>query len=164
MEFTIHISEGKFQNTKKLSEYLKGLNGRYLVKVTNVSKRSIPQNSYIHAVLIPEFRKALYEAGHAEIKTDEIAKAVMKQLFLKTTVDGLEIVKGTSELTKLEMNVLIEDVIRFCAESLSYEIPYPNEQISMKIDEPVITTDRGADANAFAERTSLTERYHREKR
>lgn len=102
--------------------------------------RSLPQNAYLHAVLIPCFRDALYEAGWDEVKTDLDAKKIMKELFLraskvnKETGELLEYVRDTSELNVEEMNILYEDVWRFCAETFHYKIPRPNEQGEMFID------------------------------
>jgi hypothetical protein len=139
IEHILHRKDNQFNGgswkafTNKLSQLP---DGKFLVKVENISKRSNQQNRYIHAVLIPEFGKALHQQGHEHLNDPAIAKKVMKEIFLKTEVDGLPFTKDTSDLTKAEMSVLIEEVIKFCADNLNYQIAYPNEQLTMQIDEP----------------------------
>lgn len=140
-EFYINKSKGQFTNNGKLKEHMATLpDGRYLVTVKSSKIRSLQQNAYLHGLLIPEFKNALREAGYDEIKTDEQAKQLMKMMFLKRSIanketgEVLEYTEDTHNLTTLELNILIEDVIRFCADKLSYVVPYPNEQLTMNID------------------------------
>ncbi len=99
--------------------------------------RSLPQNAYLHGVLIPCFREALNQVGYDEVKTDEQAKQIIKNMFLKTSVTNhetgevLEYVKDTSELNTEEMAILYEDVWKFAAEHLSYVIPAPGQYAEM---------------------------------
>lgn len=134
----LNIRDGKptnADNVRKLFNQLK--DGKYNVDLTKIDKRSNQQNRYLHGVLIPEFRKALNSVGYDEVKTDEQSKEIMKQMFLKRqtvnkeTGEVLEYVQQTRDLTKEENNILIEEVIKFCAENMSYTIPYPNEQLEI---------------------------------
>lgn len=111
--------------------------GDYTVEFKKGHKRSLPQNSYLHGVLIPCFREALNGVGYDEVRTDEQAKEIIKQMFLKVQVTNeetgevLEYVKNTSELTKFETSELYEAVWKFSAEHLNYIIPSPQEQLSL---------------------------------
>lgn len=136
----LRIREGKVENpgeVKKLFDQLK--DGKYEVDVSKVNKRSSQQNRYLHGVLIPEFRRALNSVGYDEVKTDEDSKLIMKSMFLKShsvnqdTGEALEYIKDTSALSKEELNILIDEVIKFCAEKMNYEIQYPNEQLTIDV-------------------------------
>lgn len=134
----IHIREGKIQNPKILRRLFDDLkDGKYFIDAKNINKRSLNQNAYLHGVLIPEFRKALNLVGYDEVKTDEQAKLIMKSMFLKSytvnhnTGETIEFIKDTHELTTIEMMTLVDEVIKFCAENMSYQIPYPGEALKI---------------------------------
>lgn len=129
----LHTSDTGIVNRRAFDEFFKEMpKGRWLVDVKNINSRTLPQNAYLHGVLIPEFRKALNNVGY-DVKNDEQAKLVMKNMFLSRTIereDGavLEYVEDTRNLTTTEMSTLVDDVVRFSAEHLGYVIPLPNEQ------------------------------------
>lgn len=111
------------------------------IEITKYKKpRSLEQNAYLHGILIPCFREALYNVGYDEVKTDSQAKQIMKNMFLKTSVvnhetgEVLEYVKDTRDLNTEEMGILFEDVWRFCADTLGYIVPAPGAQSQMFID------------------------------
>lgn len=99
--------------------------------------RSLGQNSYLHYILIPCFREALRGVGYNEVKTDEQAKLIMKNMFLKTSVvneetgEVLEYVRDTHDLNTEEMSLLWEEVWQFTSEHLGYTIPAPGQQSQM---------------------------------
>jgi hypothetical protein len=137
--FTILIKsdDGKVNGTA-IRRFFDGLKpGRYELAAKRLNKRSLQQNAYLHAVLIPEFRKALNEVGYNEVKTNEQAKLIMKSMFLTRSMEGapgskpVHYVQDTHDLTKEEMSTMIEEVIQFAAENLNYIIPYPNEQTAL---------------------------------
>lgn len=137
-EVFIHMADRKIVNRAALKKFFDGLtDGRYLLKAERKNKRTLNQNAYMHAVLIPCFREALNQAGYDEIRTDEDAKLVMKGLFLKTQVvnhetgEVIEFVKDTHKLSTVEMGELFEDVWRFAASNLNYTIPSPGETTTM---------------------------------
>jgi hypothetical protein len=139
-EVICHISNGEIVNKKAIAKAFSELgDGRYVVKITKANKRSLDQNAYMHGVLIPEFKNALRSVGYDEVKTNDQAKLIMKSMFLtdhivnKETGEGIPYVKDTHELTTIEMSALFEEVIKFCAEKMSYQIPFPNEQLIMNI-------------------------------
>lgn len=137
-EFLMHKSGGQITNKSTVRKYFDGLeDGRYKITVTKSNKRSLPQNSFLHGVLIPEFRKALNSVGYNEVKTNEQAKLIMKSMFLQgeivneLTGEVIPFIKDTHLLTTGELNVLIDEVIRFASENMNYQIPYPNEQTEL---------------------------------
>lgn len=137
IEFFLHIGEdGQILNEKVArNAYGQLTPGRWHVKMEIANKRSLSQNAYLHGVLIPEFKTALYNHGYRAVKLDSQAKLIMKNMFLQAEITNeetgemLPYVKDTSELTTTEMNLLFEEVIQFSAEHLKYQIPYPNEQL-----------------------------------
>jgi hypothetical protein len=112
--------------------------GEYTIEIKKYKKpRSLQQNRYLHAVLIPCFREALNEVGYDEVRTDEQAKLLMKSMFLrrstvnKETGEVLEYIQDTSALNTFEMATLYEDVWKFASEHLNYVIPSPNSQAAI---------------------------------
>lgn len=107
--------------------------GPWELKFIKRNKRSLNQNAFFHAIL-PDLQKGLYEAGFHDVKTPEDAKIVVKYLFLKkkivneNTGDEIITVRNTSDLTKEEMRIFIDEVIRWAAEYLGITIYSPNEQ------------------------------------
>ena len=43
-------------------------------------------------------------------------------------------IKGTSEMTKKELNEFFERIIIWAADVFHFELPYPNEEILLKYD------------------------------
>lgn len=131
-------SEDGKVNGATINKFYDGLKpGKYELSAKRLNRRSLPQNSFIHAVLFPEFRKALNEVGYDEVKTDQQAKEICKKMFLttqianKNTGEVMEYTKHTSELTKEEMGIFIDEVIRFAATEMNYQIPYPGEKLML---------------------------------
>lgn len=139
IEFMLQIRMGEIDNKLSVRKHFSFLSdGNYIVSIKPANKRSLNQNKYAHAVLFPEVMKALREAGYEAIRTPEDAKQVCKALFLKKQIlknddtgECVELIKDTSELTKLEMMEFINDVVRWAANQLNYVIPLPNEQTEM---------------------------------
>jgi hypothetical protein len=111
--------------------------GLYETKMIPKSERSLPQNSYFHAVLVPEFRNALIGVGY-RIRDDVEAKMILKSMFLTRAIENADpnakpvhYVLDTSTLSKEQMWDLVEEVIQFAAENLNYRIPYPNERLKL---------------------------------
>ena len=122
MELTIIINDGVFDNEIELINAISTLkNGSYLVSIKKINNRSIAQNSYLHGVLFPIVLQELRNLGYDEIKDNEDVKLFLKKQFLKN--------KKTRDLPKSEMKDFIEQVIKWGAEYLSVQIPYPNEKI-----------------------------------
>ena len=83
---------------------------------------------------------ALYSEGWREIKTKEDAHQFVADMFLKVklineeTGEMRERIKSTTELTKEQFNVYLEEIWQWAAEYLSITIPAPNEQTLIDYD------------------------------
>ena len=142
MTFYGKIVAGELQiiSSKKVAQEISNLeDGLVELTLKHKNQRSIQQNRYLHGLLIPEFRKALNSVGY-DIKDDVQAKRIFKAMFLTRHVENhnkdgvlleVPIVLDTSTLNKKEMNELYDEVIRFCAEHMNYQIPYPGEKMEM---------------------------------
>jgi hypothetical protein len=133
MEFTIEKQDNNlWRNIKAYKQYLNDVPaGRYKVIVEQVDKRSLQQNSWIHAIL-PEIVIGLREQGYSEVKTPEDAKDVIKALFFKKEVtngtETIEIIQGTSKASKLDFSTKAEEIIRWASEYLGIDVAPPSEQ------------------------------------
>lgn len=122
MNLLINVSEGSFDKELELFELISGLkNGSYRVEFKKIDIRSVAQNDYLHGVVFPIVLHGLRNLGYDEIKDNEDVKVFLKNQFLKN--------KRTRDLSKTEMKDFIESVIKWGAEYLSVQIPYPNEKI-----------------------------------
>ncbi len=128
------MEKGEIKNKPAVKAFFLTLtDGKYLIEADDSKERTGPQNKYLHGTLIPEFRKALNGVGYDEVKTDVQAKRIMKSMFLTREIinpgtnETISYVQGTHELSTVEMIALVEEVIKFAAEHMSYEIPFPNE-------------------------------------
>lgn len=138
----VTIKDREIQNKKAVKAFFVSLpDGKYILEADNSKKRTNQQNRYLHGILIPEFRKALNSVGYDGVKYDWQAKLIIKKMFLtrqvvnEETGEVLEYVQDTHDLTTVELNVLIEEVIRFAAENMNYEIMLPNQQSSFVLAE-----------------------------
>jgi len=134
----IHTEGGHIENQTSFTKFIRNLkDGKWMLEASPYNRRSIPQNRYLHGILIPEFRLGLNDVGYDEVKDDAQAKEIMKAMFLKRRIinketgEVLEYTQHTSDLTKEEMNILFDEVIKFSAEHLNRQIMYPNEQSMM---------------------------------
>lgn len=137
-QLILHKSNGAITNRAAVRKFFDTLpDGATILNAEKKKKtRSLQQNAFFHGVLIPEFRMALNSVGYDEVKNDDQAKLIMKSMFLtgsitnKETGEIITYIKDTHDLTTTQMMELIEDVIKFAAENMNYQIPYPNEQLS----------------------------------
>ena len=116
-EFISLIKDGKLQpsTTNNILKVLSGLEGkRVRVTLEKVSaKRSLQQNAYLH-LLFTIFTESLNELGN-EFTVDEVkelckAKFALIDVMNKETGECLgQRIKGTSEMTKTELNLFIEN-------------------------------------------------------
>lgn len=133
MEFTIEKQDNNlWRNIKAYKQFLNDAPaGRYKVIIEQVDKRSLSQNSWIHAIL-PEIVIGLRQAGYSEVKTPEDAKDVIKALFFKKEVtngsETIEVIQGTSKTSKLDFSSKAEEIIRWGVEYLGIDIAPPSEQ------------------------------------
>ena len=140
-EFISLIKNGKLQpsTTNNILKVLSGLEGkRVRVTLEKVSaKRSLQQNAYLH-LLFTIFAESLNDLGN-EFTVDEVkelckAKFLLIDVINKDTGECLgQRIKGTSEMTKTELNVFIENIIRWAADYFSIVLPYPSEQLEVTL-------------------------------
>lgn len=134
-KFTIHKKEGSFQNIKAYREYWDmASDGTYQVEIKRLSKRTLQQNAWLHAIL-PIIKEALNDAGYNEVKTNEDAKLVLKALFFKRTisngVDEIEVIEGTSQQDKLDFATKTEEIIAWARDYLGIDVAPPGKPITM---------------------------------
>jgi len=140
-EFISIIKDGKLQpsTTNNILKVLSGLEGkRVRITLEKVSaKRSLQQNAYLHLLFII-FTESLNELGN-DFTMDEV-KELCKAKFLLVDVMNVETgeiigqrIKGTSEMTKTELNLFIENIIRWAADYFSIVLPYPSEQLEVSL-------------------------------
>lgn len=152
-EFIIQISKRKIVNTNRVKQVFADLkDGKYLIKITSIRKRSINQNSYYWACVVPLVKEGLVNAGYDEIKTDEEVHEIMKHLFLKRQVvskkDGnvIEISSSTSDLTSLEFGNYLEEIYKWSSEYLNIYIPPPSQPIPLYNDVMIASHDENVNA------------------
>lgn len=132
-----HIKDGKPTNPKVIRKAFEDLaEGSYELKITKKNKRSLNQNSYYWAAVIPLVHEGLRDMGNdvSLEETHEFLKAQFNSKELVNTSTG-EIMKApmsTTELSKEGFSIYIEKIQHFAAEYLNVYIPGPNEQT--KID------------------------------
>ncbi len=142
LEFFIHTdSEAKVTSGRVLRKYFDQLkpNKNYKVIIKEAGRRTLPQNSFFHAIL-PDIQKGLYDMGFREVKTTEDAKIVVKNLFLKTVIKNEEtgeeipIVRETHKLSKMEMMEFLDEIIQWCSQYLNIVIAHPGQQSTMQYE------------------------------
>ena len=137
-EFILHITNGTITNPKVVREKFTELkDGKYLVTIKSIKKRSLPQNKYYWSVVVPMVKDGLRDAGYNDIKTNEDAHEILKHLFLKKTItsektgEEITIAGSTAKLQTTEFNQFLEDIWQWASEYLNISIPQPNEQMIM---------------------------------
>lgn len=137
-EVILNISNRKIINLDEFRKAFVSLkDGRYLITIKDMRKRSLPQNAYYWAVVVPLVRAGLYEAGYDEVQDNDDAHEVIKQVHLrkrivsKQTGDVIDIAGHTKKLTIPEFNDFIERVSKWAAEFLGVVIPAPSHNMAM---------------------------------
>jgi hypothetical protein len=135
-EFFVTMRDGQVVNRNTLKEQILSLpDGKYIFKIEDKSVRTSQQNRYMH-LMFSMIQKGFYDIGYREVRNAEDAKYIMKEMFLKYTVDNgtggkIQMVRRTRDLTKEQMAEFIDECIQFAAENLGVVIPAPNEQVKM---------------------------------
>lgn len=134
-QMVVHIESGNIINKISVRKFFADLeDGDHILRTSRGKKRTLKQNRYWWFILLPEVQQALFNNGFSEVKTAEDAHLVIKTIFLKrkivSPITGDEIVVpgSTANLSTVEFNNLIDDVIRWIADYTGVQIPYPNEQ------------------------------------
>lgn len=113
----IHVEGGHIENLTSFTKWLRNLkDGKHLLECSPYNKRSLPQNNYYWQMLSLYVQPALYNEGWQQIKTKEDAHIFVADLFLKvkmineTTGEVRERTKSTTELSKEEFNVYLQEI------------------------------------------------------
>lgn len=129
----------KIYQKTAFNDTLKHYSGKTIrIKIAKWTKpRSLPQNRYYFGVLIAQVIDALVDNGidRNELNTD-LVHDMLKMKFLRKELvsehgEVIEYVQSTSKLTTEEFSIYIDDIVRWCAETLSYVVYLPNEQAMM---------------------------------
>lgn len=139
VEVTINISGRKIRNMEDFKNAFRELkDGKYLITIKSIRKRSLQQNAYYWGVVVPLVRKGLFDNGFDEVKKNEDAHEVLKAVFLKKDVVSKQtgeiittVGRSTTELDVPEMGDFIERVCRWSADYLGVVIPSPNDEFAM---------------------------------
>lgn len=100
-------------------------------------ERSIQQNSYYWAAVIPITKQGLIDAGYQNIGIAEVHQ-LLKGMFLKkeivneATGDILTLAGSTAELSTVEFLEFIEKIATWLAEYLNVILPEPGQQIEIE--------------------------------
>jgi hypothetical protein len=99
-------------------------------------RRSNPQNSFYHGVVIPIMQQCLKDAGY--LMTNESVHDMLKLRFLKESIlvneesgEYIERIKSTTELTTTQFAEYILDIQKFAVEYFNVQIPDPNQEITL---------------------------------
>ena len=138
-EIYCNVENGKIvSNRKLLADTLATFSGRVSITIQKAKKiRSGQQNRYLHAAFTILSKELINYTGDERYKP-ELVKDIVKCKFL--TVDMIKEssgevigtrIKSTTELSTLEMNEFIENMIRWATEQFNINIPYPNENLEL---------------------------------
>lgn len=131
----IHLKDGIIQNRKPITVLFHSLkDGKYLIEISNHNKRSNRQNRYYWQMLAEYFQPGLLNIGWQHVKTKDEAHLFMADIFLKVkevnkeTGEIKERTRSTTELSKEEFSIYLNELWQWAAEWLHVTIPEPNEQ------------------------------------
>lgn len=140
-ELIIDISNRKIRNSNELKQLFRDLkDGKHLVTIKDIRKRSINQNAYYWAVVVPMVKDGLFHAGFDEVTTNEDAHEMLKQIHLtrrmisKTTGDVIDLAGSSKLLSIPEFNDYIEKICKWAVEYLGIVIPSPDEQYAVFVE------------------------------
>jgi hypothetical protein len=137
IQISINISNRKIVNASEFRQVLSTLKeGEYLITIKDSRKRSLHQNAYYWAVMVPMIRQGLYDAGFDEVRKNDDAHEIIKHVLLKKQVvskqtgEFFDIAGSTASLSIPEFNEFIERVCKWSVEYLNVVIPSPYQQIA----------------------------------
>lgn len=136
VELVIYINNKKVVNYKEFKEAFNQLkDGKHLITIKDLRKRSIHQNNYYWGVIVPTIRKGLYDAGYDDVQTNDDAHQVLKyvlnkkEIINKQTGEMIHVAGSTAKLSISEFNNFIERICKWAAEYLGIIIPSPYQTI-----------------------------------
>lgn len=139
IETILHIQNGELKNQSSFRKSIAGLNGKYLQKITKANQRSLAQNAYYWKIIVPLVFDGLRNMGFDEVRYMDDAHEVLKSLFLKSQIVNhdtgellVEKVGSTTKLSTVLFMDYIDSIIKWAAEYLNIQIPFPNEQMQIE--------------------------------
>lgn len=139
LEIIGKITNGRLSKPKSLeiAEYLRSLEGKNAVITISKlsSKRSLQQNRYLH-LIFTIFKDGLNELGNEftmqEVKDICKYKFALMDVVNESTSEIIgQRIKGTSEMSKVELAEFIDNVIRWAADNFHIVLPVPNEMLEI---------------------------------
>ena len=140
--FRTKVENGKIKSQRKpLAEAIASFEGKEIeISIRKAKKiRSNPQNSFYWGVVVPIVKSGL--DGNGIKATTEQTHELLKLRFLKSdlvneaTGEAWQTVKSTTELTTSEFMDYLAEITQFSAEFLGVQIPDPNEQTELIINQ-----------------------------
>lgn len=132
-----YIRGGDVVNKNTVKKAFDLPDGGYELKITKKNKRSLSQNAYYWACVVPMIQQGLKDLGHdlALQETHDFMKARFnsREIVNPETGEVISVPKSTSDLNKTQFGEYIERIQRFAAEYLDIVIPNPNEQVKIFI-------------------------------
>src|SRR5688572_14286208 len=123
VEFFIHKKDGDITNLQTLADNLKELeDGRYFVTIKKANHRTLDQNAYLHAGVIPFLLESLRDMGYNEVETVTDAKVIFKGIFCKKdfvnkeTGEMITAIQDTHTMTTSELAEAIDKCGQWLAE------------------------------------------------
>jgi hypothetical protein len=111
LELVLYISNKKVVNMPEFKAAFNQLkDGKHLLTVKDMRRRTIPQNSYYWGVMVPLVRRGLYEAGYDDVKTNDDAHEILKHVHLKNRMVNKQTgevidIAGSSAFVNGQLNI-----------------------------------------------------------
>ncbi len=106
--------------------------GKYFLHLEKIyRKRSLNQNAYYWAVVVPIVKDGLFDVGYKlslEQTHEYLKNEFLKQEITNEQTGEIKVInRSTTELKTVEFMEFIDSVIQWAAEYLSVKIPMPDE-------------------------------------
>ena len=136
-----HIESGKLilDNPKKFQAEVKEcVDCDVIVTIKKRGKRSTPQNSYYHAVIVECIRHRLIELGN-RITHEECHNEIKRKFLPEPLADEhgqviFEKAGSTTEMNKSEFSDFIERIREWAALTLGIDIPNADKSLSLNFE------------------------------
>jgi len=136
---TAYIEDGllKLRNSKEATKFCQSLNCAEFTVTFEKKKaiRSLEQNAYYHAVVVPIVRQVLVDLGNNVdlVMAHEFIKSEFNSLPIVNEKNGvmMNIPQSTTELTKSAFSEMVAKIQIWCMEWGNVYLPDPNEQIEI---------------------------------
>lgn len=133
-----HIQDGilYLENRKKFeAEIGQCQDCQVIITVKKRGKRSNPQNSYYHAVIVENIRHRLIELGH-RITHEECHEEIKRKFLPEPLVDAdgtiiFEKAGSTTDLNKSEFSEFVERIREWASINLDIDIPDADKTLSI---------------------------------